>query len=190
MNLRSRADFIMTQLFYDVDNFIRWLRKVRARGMCFSTAAMKKYLSTYNRHYITRDTQRHADSELCLLRQDDKVNGCTCSRFCRSGPRTHPRSYICFRCFARSNKNQQHDDQKVKDYGVDLAVQMVKRLTEENHVKGVHFCTLNLEKSVRRILEGLGWAHEGMRPRNKIIRVRITSDSMISYCVDHAGLGG
>ena len=26
------ADFIITQLFYDVDNFIRWQNKVRAAG--------------------------------------------------------------------------------------------------------------------------------------------------------------
>ena len=26
------ADFIVTQLFYDVDNFLRWLQKIRARG--------------------------------------------------------------------------------------------------------------------------------------------------------------
>lgn len=26
------ADFIMTQLFYDVDNFLRWERKVRSKG--------------------------------------------------------------------------------------------------------------------------------------------------------------
>jgi len=28
----SGADFIVTQLFYDVDNFLRWLQKIRARG--------------------------------------------------------------------------------------------------------------------------------------------------------------
>lgn len=27
------ADFIVTQLFYDVDNYMRWLGKVRQRGM-------------------------------------------------------------------------------------------------------------------------------------------------------------
>lgn len=34
---------------------------------------------------------------------------------------------------------------------------MVKRLTDEGEVEGVHFCTLNLERSVRRVLEGLAW---------------------------------
>ena len=27
------ADYIVTQLFYDVDNFIRWIAKVRQRGL-------------------------------------------------------------------------------------------------------------------------------------------------------------
>jgi methylenetetrahydrofolate reductase (NADPH) len=26
------ADFIVTQLFYDVDNFLRWLKRVRQKG--------------------------------------------------------------------------------------------------------------------------------------------------------------
>lgn len=34
---------------------------------------------------------------------------------------------------------------------------MTRRLAEEGKVEGVHFCTLNLEKSVRRVLEGLSW---------------------------------
>lgn len=35
---------------------------------------------------------------------------------------------------------------------------MVNRLVEEGKVEGVHFCTLNLEKSVRKVLDGLKWA--------------------------------
>lgn len=39
---------------------------------------------------------------------------------------------------------------------MNLAVSMCKRLIEEGKVEGIHFCTLNLEKSVRRVLDGLG----------------------------------
>ena len=28
------ADYIVTQLFYDVDGFLRWEKKVRAKGVC------------------------------------------------------------------------------------------------------------------------------------------------------------
>lgn len=52
----------------------------------------------------------------------------------------------------------QTDDNLVKTYGVNLAIEMVHRLVEEGAVEGVHFCTLNLEKSVRRVLDGLKWA--------------------------------
>lgn len=27
------ADFIVTQLFYDVDEFLRWIKKVRGKGL-------------------------------------------------------------------------------------------------------------------------------------------------------------
>lgn len=50
----------------------------------------------------------------------------------------------------------QGDDLAVKDYGVELAVDMIQELWQEG-VRGFHFCTLNLEKSVQRILENLDW---------------------------------
>ena len=64
----------------------------------------------------------------------------------------------------------QHDDQLVKDYGVTLAIKMIKRLTQDGNIPGVHFCTLNLEKSVQRDTEGLGWATSS-RVLNKLIIV-------------------
>ncbi|KAK4053101.1 methylenetetrahydrofolate reductase 1 [Microbotryomycetes sp. JL201] len=50
----------------------------------------------------------------------------------------------------------QHDDASVKDYGVNLAVSMMQRLYQEG-ICGFHLCTLNLEKSVTRVLHQLGW---------------------------------
>lgn len=38
---------------------------------------------------------------------------------------------------------------------------MVSRLVASGLVQGVHFCTLNLEKSVRTILENVGWTQSG-----------------------------
>ena len=46
------------------------------------------------------------------------------------------------------------DDAAVKEYGVKLAVDMCNQL-KEHGMRGFHFYTLNLEKSVRLILEGL-----------------------------------
>lgn len=42
----------------------------------------------------------------------------------------------------------------MKNYGVQLGIRMCKHLIE-NGVKALHFYTLNLEKSVTQILEGL-----------------------------------
>jgi len=47
-----------------------------------------------------------------------------------------------------------NDDEAVKDYGVSLGIQMCKRLIEAG-TPALHFYTLNLEKSVIQILEGL-----------------------------------
>lgn len=46
------------------------------------------------------------------------------------------------------------DDKAVKEFGITLAIDMCKKL-QSFGVKGFHFYTLNLEKSVRLILEGL-----------------------------------
>ncbi|CAO1625252.1 unnamed protein product [Sympodiomycopsis kandeliae] len=49
------------------------------------------------------------------------------------------------------------DDAAVKEYGVQLSIQIIARLYLEAGIRGFHLCTLNLEKSVQRVLEGLGW---------------------------------
>lgn len=69
------------------------------------------------------------------------------------------------------SQSAQYDDQKVKDFGVTLAVNMIQRLVSEAGVPGVHFCTLNLEKSVRRVLEGLNLAEGLAKPENRLIAV-------------------
>lgn len=47
------------------------------------------------------------------------------------------------------------DDEAVKVYGVQLCLRMCKEL-QMNGVKGFHFYTLNLERSVLQILKELG----------------------------------
>jgi methylenetetrahydrofolate reductase (NADPH) len=56
----------------------------------------------------------------------------------------------------------QSDDAAVKRYGITLATKMIQRLLDADlpNVRGVHFCTLNLEKSVRTIMENLGWVQQ------------------------------
>ena len=48
---------------------------------------------------------------------------------------------------------------------------MIRKLAAGG-IHGVNFCTLNLEKSVQRILEGLQWTgHHDVRHLNKLINV-------------------
>jgi methylenetetrahydrofolate reductase (NADPH) len=79
----------------------------------------------------------------------------------------------------------QHDDQLVKDFGVKLAVDMVGRLVREAHVPGVHLCTLNLEKSVQLVLEGLNWVHGPPEIHNKLIAVSPSNLRCAEFCLIH-----
>merc|ERR1719252_204218 len=51
------------------------------------------------------------------------------------------------------------DDQKVKDFGVQLAIRSCQELVARG-TPGLHFYTLNLETSVMRIIKGLGLIDE------------------------------
>jgi methylenetetrahydrofolate reductase (NADPH) len=48
---------------------------------------------------------------------------------------------------------------------------MIRRLVEEGGLRGFHLCTLNLEKSVRSILENLGWTPGHAIPHTRLIAV-------------------
>ncbi|KAG6336321.1 hypothetical protein ID866_2770 [Astraeus odoratus] len=62
-----------------------------------------------------------------------------------------------------------HNDQSVKEYGIQLAVNTIHKITGRGDIRGVHFCTLNLEKSVQLVLERLNWAGGSPVMRNKLI---------------------
>ena len=48
---------------------------------------------------------------------------------------------------------------------------MVRQMTASGDIRGLHFCTLNLEKSVVRILENLSWVGGSLQPVNRLITV-------------------
>ncbi|KZT39245.1 methylenetetrahydrofolate reduct [Sistotremastrum suecicum HHB10207 ss-3] len=62
-----------------------------------------------------------------------------------------------------------HDDQRVKDFGVALAVEMIRKINASSEISGFHFCTLNLERSIVLILEQLGWTGEHASTTNRLI---------------------
>ncbi|KAL5529588.1 hypothetical protein ACEPAG_5573 [Sanghuangporus baumii] len=129
------AEFIVTQLFYDVDGFLKWLRKVRAKGIHVPVIPGIMPLQSY------ATFQRL--TKLCGTKIPSQLN--------------------------LDLEPIRHDDQKVKDYGVTLAMEMIQKLVNDGDVKGVHFCTLNLERSVRKVLEGLQWVGGSPRITNRLI---------------------
>ena len=48
------------------------------------------------------------------------------------------------------------DDEAVKEIGCDIAAEMCRRILAEGDIDGIHFYTLNLERSVTRILMTMG----------------------------------
>jgi hypothetical protein len=77
--------------------------------------------------------------------------------------RPHPLSCDCF---------VQNDDAAVKKYGVKLCIEMCRTLLEAG-TPGLHFYTLNLEKSVIQILDGLGLANSPSRASSRSLPWRV-----------------
>ncbi|EIW69857.1 hypothetical protein TREMEDRAFT_38541 [Tremella mesenterica DSM 1558] len=120
------ADFIITQLFYDVEGFESWIKECRRIGI--SVPIIPGVMPIQNFASFRRLVNlTHTPVPVSIMSDLEPI-------------RT--------------------DDAAVKRYGAKLATQMVRRLLSSSLVPGVHFCTLNLEKSVRTILENLGWSAE------------------------------
>ncbi|KAJ1922554.1 methylenetetrahydrofolate reductase (NAD(P)H) met13 [Tieghemiomyces parasiticus] len=125
------ADYIVTQLFYDVDMYLDWIERCRAAGIHCPILAGIMPIQSYNG--FKRMTT------LCKTAIPDHIHA--------------------------DLEPIKEDDQAVKQYGVQLAIDMCSRLRAAGHL-GFHFYTLNLEKSTRLILEGLRFvaAPEKLRP--------------------------
>jgi methylenetetrahydrofolate reductase (NADPH) len=156
------ADFIVTQLFYDVPHFAEWVKDCRAKGERADVSIrVQCYVLTLHalRNHPTHHTRRHANPELFVLPATSQPDQSARSRLNHGRPgadqgrsaRDGNQSRVFVLTYSKS------DDAAVKRYGAQLATNMVRRLLASGVVPGVHFCTLNLEKSVRTILENLDW---------------------------------
>ncbi|KAI8097425.1 methylenetetrahydrofolate reductase-domain-containing protein [Halteromyces radiatus] len=120
------ADFILTQLFYNVDTFVHWYKSCRDIGITVPIVPGIMPIPTYQnfRRMINLcKTQVPED----ILHTLDRIKA---------------------------------DDQKVKDFGVKLAVDMINQLHEEHNIYNFHLSTLNLERSTKLILHNLGLVSE------------------------------
>ncbi|WVR08500.1 methylenetetrahydrofolate reductase [Kwoniella sp. DSM 27419] len=117
------ADYIITQLFYDVEGFLDWVRLCREKGI--QQPIIPGIMPIQNFASFRR-----------------LVNLTKCPVPASITADLQPIS---------------SDDAAVKRYGAELATKMVKKVLQSGLIPGVHFCTLNLEKSVRTILDNLGW---------------------------------
>lgn len=119
------ADYIVTQLFYNVDLFLEWVEKCRQSGIHCPILPGIMPIQSYGgfRRMTT----------LCKTFVPQKI--------------------------LDDLEPIKDDDQAVKEYGVQLAADMCTML-KTHGMLGFHFYTLNLEKSVRLILERLQFVPE------------------------------
>ncbi len=116
------ADFVVTQLFYDVDIYLAWVKKCRDAGI--NCPIIPGIMPIQNYAGFQRMTS-----------------------FCKTFVPPEILNHLA---------TIETDDSAVKAYGIELATKMCRRLLEEG-VPGLHFYTLNLERSSIAILENLGF---------------------------------
>jgi methylenetetrahydrofolate reductase (NADPH) len=122
------ADFIITQLFYDCNLFLKFVQDCRKIGI--TCPIIPGIMPIHGYSGFVRMTT------LCKTYVPQEIKD-----------RLEP---------------IKNDDEAVKEYGVELAIQMCKTLLEAG-TPGLHFYTLNLEKSVHQILVGLGLCEKDLR---------------------------
>ncbi|OCK97168.1 methylenetetrahydrofolate reductase 2 [Cenococcum geophilum 1.58] len=122
---KAGADFIMTQLFFDVEAYGRFEKLLRTHPSgVFKTIPIIPGLMPIQSYQILRRTTKLSHAKL-------------------------PPDI-----FARLNAVK-GDDELVKQIGVDILSEIIERVkkTQGTGKKGFHFYTLNLEKAVAHILE-------------------------------------
>jgi methylenetetrahydrofolate reductase (NADPH) len=119
------ADFIMTQLFFDVDAYDGFEKRLREHesGVFKNMPIIPGMMPIQSYQMIKRTTKlSHARLPPAIMSRLDAVRG---------------------------------DDEKVKKVGVDIVSEIVGHIQKEPNAgpRGFHFYTLNLEKAVAFILE-------------------------------------
>lgn len=142
------ADFIVTQFFYDPEAFINWMQNIRHIGITVPVVPCIMPIPTYQsfRRMIHLCNVK-VPTEVMKDLDEIKVK------------QTKKKERICNHFWTLPLTCLQSDDQKVKDYGVRLAVNIINELHKRANICNFHISTLNLERSTRLILEQLGLIH-------------------------------
>lgn len=125
------ADFIITQMFYDVDGFLGFVKKCRDIGI--NIPILPGILPIQNYAGFKRMTG------FCKTNVPEAVS--------------------------TALEAIKDDNDAVKQFGIDLGIDMCRRILKSKLAPGVHFYSLNLEKSVMGIIDGLD-----LIPRTEAIR--------------------
>lgn len=124
LKVDAGADFIMTQLFYDVDLFLDFVSRCRKAGITVPILPGLMPINSY-KPFKRMIAFTKASVPNYILKALEPIK---------------------------------NNDAMVKAYGIELGIKMCRRLLAAG-IPGVHFYTLNLEKSVSKILGGLGLAN-------------------------------
>ena len=127
------ADFIITQFFYDVDAFLKYVQKCRLIGITCPIIPGIMPIQSYG----------------TLMKMTQYCN-------------VHvPKSML-----DRLESVNKNDDEAIKQLGCEIAAEMCLRIYNESDgdVDGVHFYTLNLERSVTEIIHMLDTASPTKQP--------------------------
>jgi methylenetetrahydrofolate reductase (NADPH) len=116
------ADMIITQLFYDPEEYLDYLDECKKIGINVPNIPGLLPIQNYN------SFKRIVD--MCSLKVPQELS--------------------------ENLEKYKSDDDKVKEYGINNCTEICKKLLERG-VKGIHFYTMNLEKSTGEVLNKLGW---------------------------------
>lgn len=123
--VKAGADFIMTQLFYDVEKYLSFEKRLRedASGVFKDLVIIPGLMPVQSFQMLKRISKLSGASiPSALLKRLEDARG---------------------------------DDEEVKRVGVDIVSEIIEKIksTQTESLRGFHFYTLNLEKAVSFILE-------------------------------------
>ncbi|XP_052760909.1 methylenetetrahydrofolate reductase (NADPH)-like [Mya arenaria] len=125
------ADFIITQLFFKAETFIKFFHDCRALGInCPIIPGILPIQAYQSLRHIVKLSRLEVPQDVI-----DDINPI------------------------------KDNDEAIRNYGVDQAVNMIKQLFESGVVNGLHFYTLNREVATIEVLKRLGmWCEDPWKP--------------------------